>query len=525
MSWQADTASGYRDLLGRVVQLATSKYLDAVAINNAGTGYTVGDILTITHAGAAMNATLEVLTAPAGVIGSVAIRNMGAFSDRAASATVSAGGTGYAVGDILQVQGGTYTQRAKFQVATLSGSAVATVTLFDGGGAYTSAPSNPASTTKVGPAAGTGSGCTLTLSMTGLIGSTGIAATGGTGASATFNLTLDDAGWTAVRDENDYTFNSITDEKEVILLGTVAGGDAPYVGFRSYTATVGVDTRYGIVLTGFDDFNDLLSYDGQPGMGPKATPTTDGSHWLSLNTSMDFWCSVSGRRIVCESECQPAATLTFQSMYVGLALPYATATENPYPMVIAGSSGVHNRAVDAAGFLVTGLTEAFGSTSTDSPIYFRKASTGLYQVVANSNNGTKQVSHLVFPVGETRDNAANDEDLVVARSAGAVVPTIFTNGICDATGAVATNKLFPALGTNESFLIPATIVSSPTSANDPETLLRGELEGVFWVSATKSDGGVMTALDTITDANGAIYRLFQNAHRTERYSYLALKEA
>lgn len=525
MSWQADTATGYRDLLGKVVQLATSKYLSAVAVNAGGTGYTVGDILTITHAGAAMSATLEVLTAPAGVIATVAIRNMGAFSNRAASATVSAGGSNYAVGDVLQVQGGTYTQRAKFKVATLSGSAVATVTLFEGGGAYSSAPSNPASTTKVGPAAGTGSGCTLTLTMTGLVGSTGIAATGGTGSGATFNLTLDDAGWTAVRDENDYTFNSITDEKEVILLGTVSGGDAPYVGFRSYTATVGLNTRYGVVLTGFDDFNDLLSYDGQPGMGPKATPTTDGAHWICIDTSQSFWCAVSGRRITAVVKCQPAATLTYQSMYVGLALPYATATENPYPMVIAGSCGVHNRAVDAAGFLVTGLTEAFGSTSTDSPFYFRKASTGLYQVVANSQNGTKQTTHVVFPVGETRDVSSNEEDLIIARSAGAVIPTIFTNGICDATGAVATNKLYPALGTNESLLIPATIVSSPSGANDSETLLRGELEGVFWVSATKSDGTVMTAEDTITDSNDVIYRLFQNAHRTERYSYLALKEA
>lgn len=525
MSWHAGTASGYRDILTQLAQLATSEHVSDAVVASGGTGYVVGDLLTITHASATHACTLEVTAETGGVITDVVIRNHGAFSNRAASATVSAGGSGYAVGDVLQVQGGTWTQRAKFLVATLSGSAVATVTLFEGGGAYTSFPSNPASTTKVGPAAGSGTGCTLTLSIMVIIGTSGIAATGGTGSGATFNLTLTESGWTAVRDENDYSFNSITDEKELIFLGTVAGGDPPYVGFRSYTATVGVNTRYGAVVTGFDDFNDLLSFDGQPGAGPKVVPTTDGAHWLLLNASMSFWTSVTPRRMTGQAKEQPAATLTYHPFYAGLGNPLGTATESPYPMVIAGSSGVHNRAPDVGGFSATGLTECFGSSATDSPVYFRKASDGAYQVVINSNAGSVVRLHTMFPVGETTDVAINDDDLVVEKTQTGVTPIIFTNGICDPTGAVASLKLYPALGTNESWLVPATIVSTPSTANNSETLIRVELDGIFWISATKSDGTVMTAEDTITDSNGDRYRIFQNAHRTERYSYCAVKEA
>ena len=73
------------------------------------------------------------------------------------SAIVSAGGTGYTVGDVLTVVGGTSTTLVTLTVATLSGSAVATVTISNSGN-YTVLPSNPISVT-----GGTGSSATFTL--------------------------------------------------------------------------------------------------------------------------------------------------------------------------------------------------------------------------------------------------------------------------------------------------------------------------------------------------------------------------
>ena len=76
-----------------------------------------------------------------------------------ASASVSAGGTGYTVGDVISVTGGTLFSGtpATLTVATLSGSAIATVTITNAG-AYTVLPTNPVSIT-----GGTGSGATFTL--------------------------------------------------------------------------------------------------------------------------------------------------------------------------------------------------------------------------------------------------------------------------------------------------------------------------------------------------------------------------
>lgn len=79
-----------------------------------------------------------------------------------ATATVSAGGSGYTVGDVLTVSGGTKATAATFTVATLGGGgAVATVTVSNAGN-YWTFPTEPASVT-----GGTGTGATFTFTVTG----------------------------------------------------------------------------------------------------------------------------------------------------------------------------------------------------------------------------------------------------------------------------------------------------------------------------------------------------------------------
>lgn len=77
----------------------------------------------------------------------------------AASASVSSGGTGYAVNDTITLTGGTALRNAIFIVASLSGSAVASATIIDNG-LYSTTPSNPVAQ---GSTSGSGTGCTLTV--------------------------------------------------------------------------------------------------------------------------------------------------------------------------------------------------------------------------------------------------------------------------------------------------------------------------------------------------------------------------
>jgi len=76
----------------------------------------------------------------------------------ASAAAVSAGGSGYVVGDLLQISGGTGTA-ATLMVTAVSAGAVTSASVISAG-AYTSAPGNPASTVAL---SGVGTGATFNL--------------------------------------------------------------------------------------------------------------------------------------------------------------------------------------------------------------------------------------------------------------------------------------------------------------------------------------------------------------------------
>lgn len=561
------SSGSYREILTRLVAFATSKHISAITINNAGTGYTAGNILTITHAGAYGNALIEVLTVGgSGEILTVAIRSSGAFANRVASVTLNAGGSGYPVSLtntlILEIQGGTWTEEAKVSATTNGSGVVTAVALFETGGAYSVAPAATAATTAIiGPStATTGSGCTVNTTMTGLIGTTGIAATGGSGSSATFNLTLTDTGWTALRSTNNYSVNSINNEKEIVLRGTVSGGDEPYIGFRTYTQTSGINTRYGWVLVGMDGFNSGLAFASQPNVGPiPATgsvgdPTnanTTGPFFLLFDNAQNYWFNVTSRRLMCVVKAVGASTTAYMSMYAGLMNPFGTATESPYPMYLSASTDTANTAPDVGGLgSVTGITElnVFNSSRRAAAAFFRDANSGLYVRVGNSNgstpanlNATYDTVALsgftsgrscLYPVGSPAvDNSGgNNASNVVAVGCRLVFGNDDGSFSSAATlsqdeGGSATAVMMPTVGDNEILLIPCVV--SVTDANTAPSInhsIRGELDGVYWIPGTTSSGASVVSEDTIT-IGSTRYKIFQNVHRVERYCYFAIKEA
>lgn len=523
MAWMQFTYTDRRDLLTKIAALGTSYNLSAPVINAAGTGYTVGDVLAFVHAGGYLVASVEVLTVGGGgEILTVAQRNYGAYADRAASAVVVAGGTGYAVGDIIELQGGTPWEKAKFTVATLAGSAVATVTVAETGGAYPAAggPGAGAATTLVGPSGGAGTGCTLTATYTGLVGTTGLAATGGTGAGATFNFTRTHTGWTSRRNRNNYSFNGVLNEKEVILQGDVTPGVDPILLARTYTATVGINTAHGISWAGATNFNDSLATDSQPGRFKQIVPVNQGGNYLlCFNASNTAWVSYTNRRFTGGVKCTGLSITSYMTFYLGLMNPFGTATESPYPLMIACPSGAHNFFPDSAGANVTGLCEAVRlSSAVQSPITFRRVQDAAAVDVHNVTNfaSVGDLDNTMYPLGETRQGT--NPSLITGTGA-----FTFWDEISEHNGGVATRKLFPMPGGDKFFLIPLAVVGTPSGAPTFDVDLQGELEGVFWVSATKADGNKFTAEDTLTEGS-VRYRLLPCAHRTEAYSYMAFRE-
>jgi hypothetical protein len=518
------TFTDRKDLLTKIAALGTSYNLSAPAIAAAGTGYAIGNVLSLNHAGGYLAATIEVLTVGgAGEILTIAQRNYGAYADRAASAVVVAGGTGYVVGDIIELQGGTPWEKSKFTVATLAGSAVATVTVAETGGAYPAAggPGAGAATVLVGPSGGVGTGCTLTATYTGLVGTAGLAGTGGAGAGATFNVTRAHSGWTSLRNRNNYSFNGVLTEKEVALQGGVTPGMDPIIMARTYTATVGVNTAHGVLWAGATAWNDSFPLESQPGRFKQAVPVNQGGNYLLVfNASSTAWVAHSNRRFAGVVKCVGASTTSYLHFYEGLGNPYGTATESPYPLMIACPSGAHNHFPDSGGSLVTGLSEALrNSSAIGSPITFRRAQDAAAVDVHNGTAfaGVGDLDNVMYPLGETRQGT--NPSLISGEGA-----FTFYNGISVHTGGAATRLLFPAPGGDLFLLVPLTVVSTPTGSPTFDVDLQMELEGVFFVSATKSDGTAFTSEDTLT-IGSTRYRVFGNAARVQRYSYMALRES
>lgn len=146
-----DIATGLSDCLTRDGQAGMSAVFKAVSGSVSAPGITFN-----------ADATSGLFLSGSGIPGFVA-NSLGMLLDTqvfsAVSAVVQAGGSGYAVGDTWTGSGGTAISQPVFTVATLSGSAVATVTVTYPG-FLTATASNPVSQ---GSTSGIGTGCTLNV--------------------------------------------------------------------------------------------------------------------------------------------------------------------------------------------------------------------------------------------------------------------------------------------------------------------------------------------------------------------------
>ncbi len=142
----------------RPIAFAIDYQLDAVGPN--GCLFEIGDatagaILWVDSALGTMGFAAGASAGDNGVSGTIPLNHLSATA-----AVVSAGGSGYAVGDLITLAGGTFSRATVLRVATLNVTAVATVTV-QNGGVYSVAPTNP-----VAQGSTTGTGINATFTMT-----------------------------------------------------------------------------------------------------------------------------------------------------------------------------------------------------------------------------------------------------------------------------------------------------------------------------------------------------------------------
>lgn len=533
-------ATDYRDLCNKIVGMATSQHVATVAINNGGTGgtFVIGDIVTLTHAGALLDARFEVLTVSAGAILTMRIQDSGAFSNRLASAVVGgAPGTGYVVGDVLELQGGTQREKGKVKVATLSGSGVATVTVFENGGAYTVAPGASDTTEGIGPTAYAGDdAATITPTMTGMIGLTGLAITGGGGTGATVDITLAETGWTVDdRNTNDRTENSLTDEKEVVLLGDATGKtNKPYVNMITATRTSGIDTRYAIAISGMLAHNPSLSLYQSPGIHPSigsnTTFLTLGAYLLCPENQaqeIDFWLSIDTFRISVVTNNNPGAANTDDGVYtrthMGLMNGYGTESENPYPMMVGSDARDPDLDPATSNVQISGLPECGAGSGQETGWFYYESDGVAWRNIKNVDNFVAPsggLSYTAYPFGRVADQDDGTINDIVTDT-GLDTWASWSN-LGRASPAFALRPV-PGVAT-QTFLWPINIIARTgvgALANGP----RGEVRGMFVLTATDNTGAQIANFseDYITVGTDR-YRVFHNHVHNQRYQYICIKE-
>lgn len=544
MAFQREVGSGtnrateYRDLLIKLVAFLTSQNVATVAVNAGGTGWTTGDEATLTHAGAILDAKFEV-TAAAGAITALRITSNGAFANRIATVAVNAAGTGYAVNDVLEVQGGSSREKGKARVTTVSGGTVTGVALFETGGAYSSAPGLTGATTLgIGPSTFAGDdAATLDLTMTTLVGTTGLAVTG-PGSSATVDITLAQTGWAVDRSTNDRLENSVDFEKEVVLKGDAAGKtNKPYSGYVTYTATSGLDTRYGIACLGMTAHNPATALAVQVGLSPGLSAgdaLQDNGVFLLCDENqaqeMDFWFTASDSRVGGEVNTNSGAANTddgeYMGFYSGYGNSFATETEDPYPFFIGASSRQFNIDPSVLSQSITGLAECIGPSASQTPMYFYRSETSTWLNVENSENLTtdQQKTTVMAPIAQLiRISGTADSNNIIGKG-----PLLLYEKIGSTGRASPTRRLVPIPGTTDLlYPIPLTVLSRPGGTTLDETLdtIRLQLDGFFWVSATNDSVATIANFseDFITIGSDR-YRVFHQHMTHQPYSYICIKE-
>lgn len=522
MSFHYGQATDYLDLLTKLVAFANQDSITAAAVNAGGTGYAVDDILTVAGGTATLTAQIRVTTVSSGVITGVRVENAGSYTARptltanavtgggGSGATidltitnglvevaVNAGGTGYVVGDILSVAGGTSTVTATVEVTSVASGVIDGVEV-KATGTYTVDP-------------------TLTANSV----------TGGTGSGATMNLTMATNGW-GVKLNQVYD----TTERETIFRGVGSGEDGIFVGIRTYR-DAGPDI-FNWELAGFTGYA-ATDFDLQAGISPgrhdASVPLDDGGAFLPLDDdTIDYWFNVNGRRMIIVAK--PTAGSGYHQAYLGFHDPFATDAELPYPILIAGSTGQRVTRFNSTRMGLGGLSDPIPKSKNigiaNGPMMFRFTD-GVWYTVANrsetfnagvdSTTSNRQASFgMLTPPGHPLSSipSGSDPNLAVLDNENLHQwNTIFPMG---ATTQQLSMRSTPNTPNDDVPLFPMTLLTPPGHVEIPRQII-GQINDVLWCPV----GGSSVVSEDFVTKGADIYQAFQNANKTGENDYVAIK--
>lgn len=329
MAWFKGTATDYQDFLNQLKNLAKDDHISAISVYDGGTGYSVGDTITLSGGTKYHEPEIEVRGVSDG--------------DYVSGAAVNAGGSSYAVGDLLYVSGGTYMVQAILEVTTVSGGAVTGVQI-NNPGIYSAQPSDPVSTTTDG----SGTGCTLNLTWTagtGIITNVHLSDAGvytaqaanpvsqntssGSGTGAKFDLTYTDTAWAAQIDYDAYEATGVA----ISAAGTgYTAGDIVTVVGGTFTeaTTVTIDTVSGGVPQTVS-----INTAGEYSTTPSNPASTSGGTGSGLTLTMTWTLAADERKFLMLKNAN-------SNQYVGFKGYKVTSPSDAYLIQVAGFTGFNS---------------------------------------------------------------------------------------------------------------------------------------------------------------------------------------
>ncbi len=603
MPFQRGSATDHRNLLLKMDGFLKNQHIRTVAVNAGGTGYVVGDLLSVAGGTVVltMTARLEVLAVSGGVITSVRIYDAGAYSTApsltanavtggtGSSATmdltmtyqhvrdvaVNAGGTGYVVGDLLTVLGGTpvNSRPAVIEVTSVAAGVIDGVKMSDWG-TYSANPSLTANAVT----GGTGSSATMDLTMilgdwaqrianvsstvdVIEVGAVSIVAVG-SGYSVSDVLTLDStAGNTS---QATFTVSGIDGGGGVTGLSLTTSGD--YSGMQSGTigttggggtgctvdpkfqptrdeylwegagsgteqVYIGTRTAYSVAedqvswqLVGFTGWDGSSDWEAQSGISPgnsnidPVVNSSRGSYTLLAETTINFWFRANQRAIIFI----PDMSGNQQSGHIGLLDPYGTNVEIPYPMFVCGSSDLAAESIGSSSIYVRAIADptALNASDNGGPGFFRTGS-GVYEKVwngvydGNDIGANNTQAFFVYPTAEVQIAGLDTEDQI-ARPGSDDYP--WDQSIPSNKAGNPSQRLKPSPDSGGDLYLPVPCVVIQSDGVGKHKAM-GEINGLFWVSA--EDG--LASGDKFT-AGSRVFRVFQMGANSLSYAHFCVEE-
>lgn len=394
------------------------------------------------------------------------------------AAAVNAGGTGYVVGDVLTVAGGTKTRAifdATIEVTSVSSGVITAARVVNAG----SFSVNPTTTAN--------------------------AVTGGTGTGATFNLTMESATWTV--DRNTYT-NDQT-EFQLIMHGQNASGNPPYIGIGSFT-NAGVRQWQLRYMSSFDN---SLTFGQQPGVSPGfefGTTPSGGPRIPLTDGNLHFFFFVSGRRIIVVSRITPS----FEMAYLGLFTPFvdSPATVFPLPIMVAGTTVADTN----SGVAYNNGTHASVLGHGQMNAYYLRWLDGTHREFDVSSKAA-----VLWPSNIILTNIEADAPAIPG-GGGTGTPNggaIGNDWISSSASGSQTDQFSPApfgVGSRTFPLFPYTIYEDRAGA----TQIIGELEGIF-----KIPGRGIAGEQRVIGPDGNVYVVFPDCNSSAFTDFYCIREA